>query len=45
MRDMIGFRNRAIHNYPSMDEKLLYKVLQKDVEDFKKFLKIVGGHL
>ncbi|MFH1192155.1 MAG: DUF86 domain-containing protein [bacterium] len=40
MRDMIGFRNRAIHNYPSLDETLLYKVLQNDVEDFKKFLKI-----
>lgn len=42
MGDMIGFRNRAIHNYPSLEEGFLYKVLQNDVEDFKKFLKIAG---
>ncbi len=40
MRYMVGFRNRAIHNYPSLDEKLLYNVLKNDIEDFKKFLKI-----
>ncbi|MFH1564569.1 MAG: DUF86 domain-containing protein [bacterium] len=40
LRDMVGFRNRAIHNYPSLNEELLYNVLQNDVDDFKKFLKI-----
>lgn len=40
LREMVGFRNRAIHNYPSLDETLLYKVLKNDVEDFKKFLKM-----
>lgn len=42
---MIGFRNRAIHNYPSLDEEHLYKILQKDVEDFKKFLEIVQNYI
>ena len=45
MQKMIGFRNRAIHNYPSLDEKQLYEILQKDVEDFKKFLKIANSYL
>lgn len=45
MQKMIGFRNRAIHNYPSLDEKQLYEILQKDVEDYKKFLEIVSQHL
>ncbi len=42
LRKMIGFRNRAIHNYPSLDEVQLYKILQEDIEDFKKFLKIIN---
>ncbi len=41
MIQIIGFRNRAIHNYPSLDEKVVYNILQNDVEDFKKFLKTV----
>ena len=41
MIQMLGFRNRAIHNYPSLDEKRVYEVLQKDIEDFKEFLKII----
>ena len=45
MQKMVGFRNRAIHNYPSLDEKQLYEILQKDIEDFKEFLKIVRNYL
>lgn len=35
---MIGFRNRAIHNYPSLDSSEVYDILQNGVEDFKNFL-------
>ena len=45
MQKMVGFRNRAIHNYPSLDEKQLYDILQKDIDDFKEFLKIVKAYL
>ncbi|MBU4299052.1 DUF86 domain-containing protein [Patescibacteria group bacterium] len=45
MQKMIGFRNRAIHNYPSLDEKQLYEILQKDTDDFKEFLVIVRNYL
>ncbi|MFH1712755.1 MAG: DUF86 domain-containing protein [Candidatus Jacksonbacteria bacterium] len=38
---MIGFRNRIIHNYPSLDIKGLYKILKKDIDDFKIFLKAI----
>ncbi len=43
LQQMIGFRNRAIHNYPSLEPKRLYEILQKDVDDFKRFLKIVNN--
>lgn len=39
-RKMIGFRNRAIHNYPSLDSEEVYNILQNEVEDFKAFLKL-----
>lgn len=45
MQKMIGFRNRAIHNYPSLDEEQLYETLKKDVDDFKKFLEIANFYL
>lgn len=45
LQKMVGFRNRAIHNYPSLDEEQLYEILQKDVEDFKEFLKIINSYL
>lgn len=37
-RKMIGFRNRAIHNYPSLDSSEVYSILQGNINDFKKFL-------
>lgn len=45
MQKMIGFRNRAIYNYPSLDEEQLYEILQKDSDDFKKFLEITNQYL
>lgn len=42
---MIGFRNRAIHNYPSLDEKQLFGILQENADDFKKFLEIVSSYI
>lgn len=45
MRKMIGFRNRAIYNYPFLEKEQLHNILQKDVEDFKEFLEIIRKYL
>jgi uncharacterized protein YutE (UPF0331/DUF86 family) len=45
MQKMIGFRNRAIHNYPSLEEEQIYEILERDIEDFKEFLAIVENYL
>ncbi|MDP2951444.1 MAG: DUF86 domain-containing protein [bacterium] len=42
---MLGFRNRAIHNYPSLDVKQVFDVLQNDIGDFKDFLEIAKSYL
>lgn len=39
-RKMIGFRNRAIHNYPSLDTNEVCSILQNDIDDFKEFLRV-----
>lgn len=41
LQKMIGFRNRIIHNYPSLDINELYQILKKDIDDFKIFLKAI----
>lgn len=45
LTQMIGFRNRAIHNYPSLDEKQLYNILQEGINDFKQFLKLAKKYI
>ena len=34
---MVGFRNRVVHEYNSVDIKKLYEILQDDSEDLKNF--------
>lgn len=35
---MVGFRNRVVHEYNSIDVKLLYEILQNETQDLKNFL-------
>jgi len=39
MKGVVNFRNIAIHNYPGLNEELVYKFLQENISDFKLFLK------
>lgn len=38
---MIGFRNILVHNYLDIDTKLVFKHLQEDLDDFRKFMKFI----
>ena len=42
IQGMVNFRNIAIHAYPALNEELVYKFLQEKIDDFKKFLELVG---
>lgn len=35
---MVGFRNRVVHEYNSIDVKMLYEILQNETQDLKNFL-------
>ncbi len=38
LKEMAKFRNRLVHVYWEIDENKIYDILQKNLEDFKKFL-------
>ena len=41
LRQMAKFRNRLVHLYGDIDDKYVYKFLKTDVEDIRKFRKII----
>ncbi len=38
---MTKFRNMVVHLYEEIDEKEIYKILQKNLDDFGKFIKSI----
>ena len=41
LRQMAKFRNRFVHLYGEIDDKFVYEFLKTDVEDIRKFRKII----
>ena len=37
MQAMVGFRNIAVHNYEKMNLAIVRSILEKNLEDFRKF--------
>jgi uncharacterized protein YutE (UPF0331/DUF86 family) len=37
MQKMVGFRNIAVHDYKSMDVKILDSIIEHHLMDFEKF--------
>ena len=42
---MIGFRNTLVHEYIDIDRKIVYNVLQNDIDDFEELKKIFAQFL
>ncbi len=42
---MIQFRNRVIHLYDKVDEKEIYRILQKNLGDFKSFINSISKNV
>lgn len=40
--EMVGFRNKVVHNYAEIDAKEVYRILQEDLEDIKDFIKSIN---
>jgi len=41
LRQMAKFRNRLVHLYGEIDDKYVYEFLKTDVQDIRKFRKII----
>ena len=41
MKNMIGFRNIAVHDYRQIDEKILQDVIENHLEDLVEFARII----
>ena len=41
LMNMVGFRNIAVHDYQALELKILEAILEKHIDDFKYFTKIV----
>ena len=41
LMNMVGFRNIAVHNYQALELDILEAILNKHIDDFKHFTKVV----
>lgn len=41
LMNMVGFRNIAVHDYQSLDLDILQAILEKHIDDFKEFTKVI----
>ncbi len=45
LKSAVGFRNIAIHNYHTIDWKIVYHITQDKLDDFKIFTQNIEDHL
>lgn len=45
IKDMKGFRNIIVHKYGEKDNRLAYKYMTNELEDFEKFKKEIENYL
>lgn len=45
LKKAVGFRNIAIHNYESIDWKIVYSISVNQLGDFSEFAGIIGSRL
>ena len=42
LKNMIGFRNIAVHNYQKLNLDILQKVIENNLEDFNEFIYVIN---
>ena len=45
LASMMGLRNILVHEYLKVDRRLVYQIIQNDLDDFAKFIKAVSKFL
>ncbi len=45
LKNMIGFRNIAVHNYQKLDLVILRKVIDNNLKDFEQFIFLINNYI
>ena len=45
LRQMVSFRNRVVHMYWKVDDQVVYRTLQDDLEDLDRFASLIADYL
>lgn len=45
MKSMVGFRNIAVHNYESVNIKVVQMIIEKHLDDFKEYIYSINKFL
>lgn len=43
LKNMIGFRNIAVHNYQKLNLDILQKVIENNLEDFNEYISVINN--
>lgn len=43
--NMAGFRNILVHDYMKLDRIIVYKIINNNLKDIEKFMKIISSYL
>lgn len=41
LRQMVSFRNRVVHLYWDVDDEIVYRILQENLDDFETYIAYV----
>ncbi len=44
LKNMVGFRNIAVHDYAAIDPEILKAILKKDLKDIEEFYTVLLRH-
>jgi len=45
MKNAVGFRNIAVHNYQSIDWAIVYAICKQRLRDFQAFARSIAGYV
>ena len=45
LREMVSFRNRVVHLYWDVDDKVVYRIVQNNLADIDRFASLIADYL
>lgn len=45
LKKMAKFRNKLVHIYWEIDDKMVYDIIKNNINDIEKFMKIIANYI